>query len=169
MPKPSEVSGPTCPGSCSMPPTMTRSATASRHTRPCCATWPCRRPTRPWATPCTPHSSCSCLSSRLSFLELWLLLFCLFRPHVGNQMSVLPSCTADQVLLSGWWCQASARPWHRDGAGQNLQQAGSWELVSCCWNVRHHCLCGWWARCWNSLLQFREEQHNSDHYHNSDH
>lgn len=44
--------------------------------------------------------------------------------------------------------------------------AGShlWGLVSCCWNTRHHCLCGW-----NSLLQFREKHHNSDHHHNPDH
>lgn len=136
MTKLSEVSGQICPGSCCTPRTMMRNATASRHTPSSCGTSLCRLPTRPSATPCTHLNFCTCLCSRASvalFYYYYYLVFsiCMLGIECPCYISTLQIRFYSQNGV-GWQCQASVHSVHRNGARQNLQQAGSFELFSCC-------------------------------------
>jgi len=161
MMKLSEVSGQICPGSCCMPRTMMKNATASRHTQFFWETSLCKLQTHLLATLIILLSFCICLCSRPSVA---LLCYFLFSICLLGKMLMLHLYTRSMTENhAGWQCQTSVCDLHRSGASQNLQLAGS-SVFLLLEHLRHHCQCGWQARrCWNSLLQVREEQHDSDH------
>lgn len=133
----SGVSGQICPGSCCMLRTMMKNATASRHTRFFWETLLCKLQTRLLATPFIHPSFCICLCSRLS-VALCIIIVLYFPPACWKTCSCYIYTLEVRVYSRngvGWQCQASVHNLHRNGASQNLQQAGRCEWFSCCWNI----------------------------------
>lgn len=138
MTKLSEVSGQTCPGSCCTLQMMMKNATASRHTLFFCETLLCKLQTHLLATLFIHLNFCICLCSRmlvaLLFGVFFVLSICMFGIKCSCYVYTLQIRFYSQNGI-GWQCQASVRNLHRNGASQNLQHAGSFELFSCCWNM----------------------------------
>lgn len=133
----SGVSGQICPGSCCMLRTMMKNATASRHTRFFWETLLYKLQTRLLATPFIHPSFCICLCSRLS-VALCIIIVLYFPPACWKTCSCYIYTLEVRVYSRngvGWQCQASVHNLHRNGASQNLQQAGRCEWFSCCWNI----------------------------------
>lgn len=134
----SGVSGQICPGSCCMLRMMMKSATASRHTQFFWETLLCKLQTHLLATPFIHLSFCICLCSRFS-VALCSSIIVLYFPSACWKTCSCYIYTLEVRVYSrngvGWQCQASVHNLHRNGASQNLRQAGHCEWFSCCWNI----------------------------------
>lgn len=132
MMKLSEVSGQICPGSCCMPRTMMKNATASRHTQFFWETSLCKLQTHLLATLFILLSFCICLCSRLSVA----LLCCYFLFSI----CLLGKCSCYiytlevrlRIALGG-----SAKPVYVICTEVVLARTFSRQevLFSCCWNI----------------------------------